>query len=102
MTIYMQPVPMNNHQTTNTTIHAELLVEPGITDKYVVTDELNMRVGNIELLKLPKPVDNDPSDNNPVPFPVAAKVCETSQESSLIDFNLLNDSEPNLEFDMTS
>ena len=34
-----------------------------------------------------------------VNFPIAAKVCETSN-SSLQEFNPLNDSEPNLEFDM--
>ena len=35
-----------------------------------------------------------------VNFPVAAKVCETSTNSSLHEFNPFNDSEPNLEFDM--
>ena len=36
-----------------------------------------------------------------VNFPIAAKVCETMSNSSLQEFNPLNDSEPNLEFDMT-
>ena len=36
-----------------------------------------------------------------VNFPIAAKVCETMSTSSLQEFNPLNDSEPNLEFDMT-
>ena len=36
-----------------------------------------------------------------VNFPIAAKVCETTSNSSLHEFNPLNDSEPNLEFDMT-
>ena len=36
-----------------------------------------------------------------VSFPEAAKVCETSRSSTLQNFNPLNDSEPNLEFDMT-
>ena len=36
-----------------------------------------------------------------VKFPVVAKVCETTSNSSLQEFNPLNDSEPNLEFDMT-
>ena len=35
-----------------------------------------------------------------VNFPIAAKVCETTSNSSLHEFNPLNDSEPNLEFDM--
>ena len=35
-----------------------------------------------------------------VAFPNASKVCETQESSSLQEFNLLNDSEPNLEFDM--
>ena len=35
-----------------------------------------------------------------VNFPIAAKVCETTSNSSLQEFNPLNDSEPNLEFDM--
>ena len=34
-------------------------------------------------------------------FPIAAKICETTNTSSLQDFNPLNDSEPNLEFDVT-
>ena len=36
-----------------------------------------------------------------VNFPIAAKVCETMSKSSLQEFNPLNASEPNLEFDMT-
>ena len=36
-----------------------------------------------------------------VSFPIAAKVCETSINSKLQDFNPLNETEPNLEFDMT-
>ena len=36
-----------------------------------------------------------------VNFPVVTKVCETASNSSLHEFNPLNDSEPNLEFDMT-
>ena len=36
-----------------------------------------------------------------ISFPISAKVCETTSKSSLQDFNPLNDSEPNLEFDMT-
>ena len=35
-----------------------------------------------------------------VNFPIAAKACETTSNSSLQEFNPLNDSEPNLEFDM--
>ena len=51
---------------------------------------------------------NDIQSENPtlpeqdmVNFPIAAKVCETTSKSSLQEFNPLNDSEPNLEFDMT-
>ena len=51
---------------------------------------------------------NDVQSENPtlpkedmVNFPIAAKVCETMSNSSLQEFNPLNDSEPNLEFDMT-
>ena len=51
---------------------------------------------------------NDTQSENPnlpeqdmVNFPIAAKVCETTSTSSLQEFNPLNDSEPNLEFDMT-
>ena len=51
---------------------------------------------------------NDIQSENPtlpkqdmVNFPIAAKVCETTSNSSLQEFNPLNDSEPNLEFDMT-
>ena len=40
-------------------------------------------------------------EQNTVNFPIAAKVCETASNSSLHEFNPLNDSEPNLEFDMT-
>ena len=50
---------------------------------------------------------NDVQSENPtlpeqdmVNFPIAAKVCETTCNSSLQEFNPLNDSEPNLEFDM--
>ena len=51
--------------------------------------------------------NNGQSENPTLPeqdtvnFPVAAKVCETTSNSSLHEFNPLNDSEPNLEFDMT-
>ena len=41
------------------------------------------------------------SEEDTVNFPIAAKVCETTSNSSLHEFNPLNDSEPNLEFDMT-
>ena len=51
---------------------------------------------------------NDVQSENPtllkqdmVNFPIAAKVCETTSNSSLQEFNPLNDSEPNLEFNMT-
>ena len=51
---------------------------------------------------------NDIQSENPtlpeqdmVNFPIATKVCETTSNSSLQEFNSLNDSEPNLEFDMT-
>ena len=40
------------------------------------------------------------SEQDTVNFPIAAKVCETMSNSSLHKFNQLNDSEPNLEFDM--
>ena len=51
--------------------------------------------------------NNGQSENPTLPeqdtvnFPIAAKVCETMRNSSLHEFNPLNDSEPNLEFDMT-
>ena len=48
--------------------------------------------------------DNDnptPSEQEMINFPIAAKICETTNTSSLQDFNPLNDSEPNLEFDVT-
>ena len=50
--------------------------------------------------------NNGQSENPTLPeqdmvnFPIAAKVCETTSNSSLHEFNPLNDSEPNLEFDM--
>ena len=47
------------------------------------------------------PVDTG-SEMEIVSFPTAAKVCETTEDSSLQEFNPLNDSEPNLEFDMTN
>ena len=55
----------------------------------------------MELPKTPSPVENL-SNDTPVHFPKAAKVCETSLESELAEFNPLNDSEPNLEFNMMS
>ena len=39
-------------------------------------------------------------EQNMVNFPIAAEVCETASKSNLQEFNPLNDSEPNLEFDM--
>ena len=93
----------SDHQTApNFPTTTEQLVEPVIEDQHVVAARINMTDGNLELPKLPAPVEIDTSINNPVSFPVAAKVCKTSKESNLIDFNPLNDSEPNLEFDMTS
>ena len=40
-------------------------------------------------------------EQDTVNFPIAAKICKTTSNSSLREFNPLNDSEPNLEFDMT-
>ena len=40
-------------------------------------------------------------EQDSVNFPIAAKVCETSINSKLQDFNPLNENKPNLEFDMT-
>ena len=48
-----------------------------------------------------KPNDEPAPELETVPFPIAGKVCETPGSSSLQEFNPLNDSEPNLEFDMT-
>ena len=50
--------------------------------------------------KTPSECPITPKEDN-VSFPKAAKVCETSSNSTLQEFNPLNDSEPNLEFDMT-
>ena len=55
-----------------------------------------------ENTNIPKSMEKDPADMEIVSFPEAAKVCEITKDSSLQDFNPLNDSEPNLEFDMTS
>ena len=49
---------------------------------------------------MPKTKENSVSEQEDVSFPIAAKVCEMPENSSLQDFNPLNDSEPNLEFDM--
>ena len=49
-----------------------------------------------------KSSEESPPEAGIVSFPAAAKVCEMSENSSLQEFNPLNDSEPNLEFDMTN
>ena len=81
----------------------ELPVEPEIDNEYHEKSTLipTTNIINMEPPKIPIPTDNTTSDA-PVNFPIAAKVCETSMESKLVEFNPLNDSEPNLEFDMTS
>ena len=56
-----------------------------------------------KVVAIESPIIESPNmlEQESVNFPVAAKVCETTTSSTLHDFNPLNESEPNLEFDMT-
>ena len=81
-------------------------VEPEICSNMPSTSTATptVDVTDMEPPKVPPPAETQTNDssNAPVAFPLAAKVCKTLVESELLDFNPLIDSEPNLEFDMTS
>ena len=67
--------------------------------QYFAVHGCDMMDENSHTLKLS---EETPTEAGMVSFPHAAKVCEMLENSSLQEFNPLNDSEPNLEFDMTN
>ena len=81
-------------------------VEPEICSNMPSTSTATptVDVTDMEPPKVPLPAETSTNNSSyaPVAFPLAAKVCKTSVKSELLDFNPLNDSKPNLEFDMTS
>ena len=94
-----EPIPLDTPQTTTTTTDPESPKEQDETQQYCAIHGCNVMDENTNI---PKSAEKGFHQNiKIVSFPKAAKVCATSKDSSLQDFNPLNDSEPNLEFDMT-
>ena len=101
---YEHAIPADNTMDTNIT------PDTPSTDHPIGTDD--SPTGNVEYCavhscEVPKPHKDTPGEcptapkQDSVSFPIAAKVCEMTSSSALQEFNPLNDSEPNLEFDMT-
>ena len=106
---YKNTTPVENiKDTTNgfTSLHAEPSPQ---RDEEVATTTGSKQYCAVHGCKVPDTknivqCDNDnptPSEQEMINFPIAAKICKTTNTSSLQDFNPLNDSEPNLEFDVT-
>ena len=94
-----QQTPLDIPQITNTTTEPEPPKEQYENRQHCAIHGCDVSDENTSISKS---VENDPINTEIVSFPVAAKVCETSNNSSLHEFNPLNDSEPNLEFDMSN
>ena len=95
----VQPTTSDSPQTVNTLTEPEPLKEQARSHQYCAVYGCDMMDENTSVAK---PVENDPPNMEIVSFPVAAKVCETLENSSLQEFNPLNDSEPYLKIDMTN
>ena len=104
---YENTTPVENIKDT-TNVFTSLPVEPSPQrDEEIATTTDSKQycaVHGCEVLDTKNNVQSDnptPSEQEMINFPIAAKNCETTNMSSLQDFNPLNDSEPNLEFDVT-
>ena len=81
--------------------------QPSQKDEVSATTPDNKQYYAVHSCEVTDTKNNKQSENPTLPeqdivnFPIAAKVCETMSNGSLQEFDPLNDSEPNLEFDMT-
>ena len=103
---YEDVTPMDKSMDKNITPTIPLIDLPENTDS-PTTSSVTAQSYAVQGCEVTRPQENTPSEGaitskeDKVSFPEAAKVCETASNSTLQEFNLLNDSEPNLEFDMT-
>ena len=104
---YENATPAENIKDT-TNVFTSLPAEPAPQkDEEIATTTDNKQYCAVHGCEVPGTKNNVQSNNPTLPeqeminFPISAKVCETTSKSRLRDFNPLNDSEPNLEFDMT-
>ena len=104
---YENVTPAENITATNVEPTTPTIDQPSQEDDVPVITPDNIQYCAVHGCEV-KNTKNDTQSENPtlseqdmVNFPIAAKVCETASTSSLQEFNPLNDSEPNLEFDMT-
>ena len=104
---YEDVTPVENITDTNTIITPPLVRQPSQNNDVPSTTPDTTQYCAVHSCKVTHTNNNGQSENPTLPeqdtmnFPIAAKVCETTSNSSLHEFNPLNDSEPNSEFDMT-
>ena len=104
---YEDVTPAENITDTNIVPTTPSIEQPSQRDDIPATTPDNIQYCAVHGCKVTNTKNNVQSENPTLPeqdmvnFPIAAKVCETMSNSSLQEFNPLNDSEPNLEFDMT-
>ena len=104
---YEDVTPAENITDTNTIITPPPVGQPSQNNDVPATTPDTTQYCSVHGCEVTHTNNNGQSVNPTLPeqdtvnFPIAAKVCETTSNSSLREFNPLNDSEPNLEFDMT-
>ena len=103
---YEDVTPVENITNTNTTITPPPVIQPSQNNDVPLTTPDTTQYCAIHGCEVTLTNNKKQSEHPTLPeqdmvnFPTAAKVCETTIKSSLYAFNPLNDSEPNLEFDM--
>ena len=103
---YEDVTPVENITDTNTIITLPPVGQPSQNNDVPSTTPDTTQYCAVHSCEVTHTNNNGQSKNPTLPeqdmvnFPIAAKVCETTSNSSLHEFNPLNDSEPNLEFDM--
>ena len=103
---YEDVTPVENITDTNTIITPPLVGQPSQNNDVPAMTPDTTQYCAVYSCEVTHTNNNGQSENPTLPeqdtvnFPIAAKVCETTSNSSLHEFNPLNDSEPNLEFDM--
>ena len=103
---YEDVTPVENITDTNTIPTSPSVEQPSQTNDVSAMTPDNIQYCAVHSCEVTHTKNDVQSENPTLPeqdmvnFPIAAKVCETTSNSSLQEFNPLNDSEPNLEFDM--
>ena len=104
---YKDVTPVESITDTNTIITPPPVGQPSQNNDVPATTPDTTQYCAVHGCKVTHTNNNGQSENPTLPehdtvnFLIAAKVCETTSNSSLHEFNPLNDSEPNLEFGMT-